>query len=804
MTGFMHEREFSRKTFVKGGGALIVGLSVAGTAGKAVAAGVDPFASPGPADPNAVDSFLIVHSDNTVSLLSGRIELGQGATTGLMMIAAEELDMDVSQMKHVPFDTGGPLPAPNTGNTGGSTSISQGGPLIRRAAAEAKQALLAMAATNLGVPAAQLSVSKGAVSGGGKTITYGQLLGGKTFNVKFTTTTLNTGVAPAKHPSQYKVVGVARPNRYDIPEIVSGQKTYAANVRIPGMLHGRVVRPRGQGAYGDGINPVPLAVDAKSIKNLPDVQIVHVGNYLAVVAPKEYDAIQAAAQLKVAWSEPPKIDPVGNIWAGMRRFDSAGQAPARIAAQGPTTPGLPGQVSSVDAAMASAAKTWGGTFKYHYQMHAPIGPNVAVADVTKDSAIIYSHVKNGYGVTRPQVAAAVQSASDVLFGKGSRTYDQSRVRVVYYEGASSFGGGAAHVDNGECAAICSLAVGAPVRVQWMRWDEHGWDNYGPATLWDVKGGVDAKGKLVAWDATSFGMGSYTKTPSEAMIGQAIPTPGAGPADTTYSGTQYDIPNRRIVGKTVPTLNNYFKVSTLRAPNAMQTCFGNEQVIDQLAYLAGQDPYQFRLNNISTAPLGTGVGQSVANAAPGQWQWRDALNAVAKAANWQPRVTNSVKQTGLIRKGRGIAMGGFANSQAANVADVEVNMKTGKIVAKHMYVAVVAGLMAAPAQAENNMSGALIMGVSRALSEEVTFDKGRVTSLDWVSYPLLRFKDHPSVTTVVVQRADLQSTGNGEPPTAAAAAAIANAFFDATGVRLYEAPMTPAKVRAALKAAGVTA
>jgi len=289
-----------------------------------------------------------------------------------------------------------------------------------------------------------------------------------------------------------------------------------------------------------------------------------------------------------------------------------------------------------------------------------------------------------------------------------------------------------------------------------------------------------------------------------MIGQAIPQPGNGPADTTYSGTQYDIPSRRIVGKTVPTLNNYFKVSTLRAPNAMQTCFANEQVVDQLAYLSGQDPYQFRLNNISTAPLGTGVGQSVANTAPGQWQWRDTLVAVAKAANWQQKVSNSVKQSGNIRTGRGIAMGGFASSQAANIADIEVNMKTGKIVAKHMYVAVVAGLMAAPAQAENNMSGALIMGVSRALTEEVTFDKGRVTSLDWVSYPLLRFKDHPAVTTIVVQRADLQSTGNGEPPTAAAAAAIANAFFDATGVRLYEAPMTPAKVRAALKAAGVTA
>jgi CO/xanthine dehydrogenase Mo-binding subunit len=206
-----------------------------------------------------------------------------------------------------------------------------------------------------------------------------------------------------------------------------------------------------------------------------------------------------------------------------------------------------------------------------------------------------------------------------------------------------------------------------------------------------------------------------------------------------------------------------------------------------------DPYQFRLKNIQTGQVNDGFNQ-----------WGDVLKGVAQAANWQPKVANSVKQTGNIRTGRGIAMGGFASSQAANVADVEVNMKTGKITAKHMYVAVVAGIMAAPAQAENNMSGALIMGVSRALTEEVTFNKGRVTSLDWVSYPLLRFKDHPAVTTLVVQRTDLQATGNGEPPTAAAAASIANAFFDATGIRLHEAPMTPARVRAALKAAGTTA
>jgi len=803
MTGLIPEKQFSRKSFVKGGGVLLVGLSLAGTAGKAQAAGnFDPFASPGPADPNSVDSFLAIHADNTASLNSGRINLGQQSTTGLMLIAAEELDMDFTQFRHIEFDTGGAHPSPNTGNTGGSTSISQGGPLIRRAAAEAKQALLALASTNLGVPVASLTVSKGVVSGGGKTVTYGQLVGDKLMNVRFATTTLNTGVAPAKDPSQYKLVGIARVPHYDIPEIVTGLHTYAANVRVPGMLHGRVVRPRGQGAYGDGINSVPLTVDTSSVAHIPNVKIVRVGNFLAVVAPKEFDAIQAASTLKVKWSDPPQIDPVGNLWAGMRKRDAAGQAPARIAALGPTTPGLAGQAASVDAAMASAAKTWGGTFKYPYQMHAPIGPNVSVADVTANSAIIYGHVKNGYGVTRSQVAAALNTAAQAL-GK-AQTYDLSRVRVVYYEGSSSFGGGAAHVDNDECAAVCSLAVGAPVRVQWMRWDEHGYDNYGPATLWDVKGGIDANGKLVAWDATSTGMAAYAKTPTELQVGQPMSTPGNGPADTTYSGTQYDIPNRRITGKTVQVLNNYFKTSTLRAPNAPQTCFANEQVIDHLAYLAGQDPYQFRLNNISTAPLGTGVGTQTAGDKPGLWQWRDALTNVAKAANWQPKVANSVKQTGQIRKGRGIAMGGFANSQAANVADIEVDMKSGKITVKHAYVTVVAGLMAALNQAESNMTGALVMGVSRALYEQVTFDTGRVTSLDWVTYPLLRFKDHPAVTTVVVQRADLQSTGNGEPPTAAVAAAIANAFFDATGVRIYEAPMTPARVRATLKAAGVTA
>jgi nicotinate dehydrogenase subunit B len=785
MTGLLHEKEFSRKTLIKGG-ALVVGFSAlgAGLTGKAQAA-FDPFASPGPGNPNAVDSFLIIHADNTGTLRSGRIELGQGSTTALMTIAAEELDMDTTQLKHIAFDTGGATPSPNTGNTGGSSSITTGGPLVRMAAAQAKIALLNMASTSLGVPVGSLTVSKGVVSGGGKTVTYGQLIGDKLFNVIYTGTTLMAGQAPAKPVSSYSQVGTIAVPRYDIPEIVNGTATYAANVRVPGMWHGRIVRPRGQGAYGDGTNPVPTVIDASSVKNIPGVQIIHVGNFLGVVAPKEYDAIQAAAQLKVTWSTPPAIAPVGNLWKSMRDFDSAGKAPARIAAAN----------GDVDGAMKTAAKTYSGTFKYHYQMHAPIGPNVALADVSPTGAIIYTHVKDGYGTSRPKIAAVLQMPIN-------------QVRIVYYKGSSSFGGGAQHVDTGESAAIMSKALGKPVRVQYMRWDEHGWDNYGPATMWDVRGGVDASGKIVALDATSFGMASYSVTPAESMTssvtGIALPTgTGAGPADTTYSGTQYDIPNRRIIGKTVPVLNNYFKVSTLRAPNAPQTLFANEQLIDQLAYLANMDPYQFRLNNISTAPLGTGTNNvSVAGVGAAQWQWRDALNGVATAANWKPKVANSVKQTGDVRTGRGIAIGGFANSQAAVVADVEVNMKSGKITAKHMYVAQVAGLTVAPSLVNNQSVGSLIMGTSRALYEEVAFDNKGVTSLDWVSYPILRFKDHPGVTTVVVQRTDIQPTGSGEPPTAPVAAAIANAFFDATGVRITEAPMSAARVRATLKAAGI--
>jgi CO/xanthine dehydrogenase Mo-binding subunit len=325
----------------------------------------------------------------------------------------------------------------------------------------------------------------------------------------------------------------------------------------------------------------------------------------------------------------------------------------------------------------------------------------------------------------------------------------------------------------------------------MRWDEHGWDNYGPAQLMDIRGGVDANGKIVAFEYTHFGIPGISQTlddPTRQQVGVPLPAPGLGPVDTTNSGTQYNIPNRRVIAKSLPLFNNYFKTSSLRAPQAPQTCFGSEQMIDELAYAAGMDPYEFRLKNITTAD---------------QNQWRDVLVGVAKLAKWEPKVAASNLSKADVVHGRGIALGSFAGSQAGVVVDIEVNKKTGKITVKHVYQAASAGLAVSIGGIENQIVGGTTQILSRLLVEKYRYGKSRVTSTDFVTYPLLRFKDAPQVTPIVLQWSSNPLTaGVGEPVAVAPAAAVANAFFDATGVRLRTAPFTPARVRAALKAAGV--
>jgi CO/xanthine dehydrogenase Mo-binding subunit len=354
----------------------------------------------------------------------------------------------------------------------------------------------------------------------------------------------------------------------------------------------------------------------------------------------------------------------------------------------------------------------------------------------------------------------------------------AQVRLIRIEGSGCYGH-SAYDDAALAAALMSKAVGAPVRVQYMRWDEHGWDNYGPAQLTDITAGIDDKGMITGFSYASTQPGWMSTETAEEQNGSVVPN-ATGNADLDNSGAQYALANRRVISRSLPNVNGGVpKVVWMRAPGAPQALHATEQMIDELAHAAGMDPIAFRKQNIT------------------DYRWLGVLDEVARISNWQARTANSVSQTGNVRTGRGIAIGGFAKTYAAVVAEISVNMKTGKVTATHMYAAQDCGLAISPSLIEQQMEGCLVQGTSRALLEEVVSSKNRVTSLDWASYPILRFKDSPDVTVSVIDNKKEKSSGSGEPTTAPVPAAIANAFFDATGVRMTAYPLTPARVRAVL-------
>jgi len=793
MTGFMHEKEFSRKSFLRGGGALVVGFSLAGTAlaGKSQAAD-SPYASNAPYDRNALDSWIVIHADNTASILTGRTELGQGSATGFLMIAAEELGMDVSQLRWVDPDTN---VTPNNGTTSASSSMRSYSTFVRGAAVAARQALLGLASTRLGVAVDSLTINSGVVSGGGRSVKYGELLGNKPFNLQmpasFKMSTLPgnqfyaeqggllPGVLGAKPTSQYRVVTTRVP-RIDIPDKVTGRFTYVHNIRIPGMLHGRIVRPRGQPGFGFGA-PI-VSVDESSIKHISGVQVLRKGDFLAVVAPHEYDAIQAAAQMKVRWADPPPLPGSGNLFGTMRAQEAAGKVVTAASIPPPEDFNYNINPDRIGPALASASHVVSATYAYPYNGHMPLGPLCVVADVTPTGALLFSNSQGVFG-QRTKVASVLGLLESV-------------VHIKYVEGSASYGSGSHYDEAAEAAALMSQLAGKPVRLQYMRWDEHGWDNYGPADMMDIRGGVDVKGNIVGIDFTVFTHGGVYDVVVQQVNGTKVTEPVVTTAEHWgVVGSQYTLPTQRVTVKSLPVLNNYFKTGALRSPQGPQQAFGYEQMIDELAYAAKMDPYLFRAQNIRTTqdPLLPWFNGD---------RWLGVLNAAAQAAKWQPQVAASTLSDATVVGGRGIAITPHSRALSGVVAEIEVNKKTGKIVVKHLYVSQDSGLAISPSLIENQMIGGVIQATSRALHEEVTFDKSRVTALDWVTYPVLRFKDSPNVTATVVQRLDKVSTGSGEIPMATTAAAIANAFFDATGVRIRQAPMTPGRVRAVLKAAGV--
>jgi CO/xanthine dehydrogenase Mo-binding subunit len=735
-----------RRDFLKAGGALVIGFRLRDDLLAQEKATPARGTIAGPPDAKQVDTWLAIHSDNTATVYIGFAELGQGNSTALLQVAAEELDFDMSQLKTVRLDTN---VTPNQGGTYSSASIQRGGPQVRTAAAEARQALLQLASKKLDASVDRLVVAKGIVSAGGRSVSYGELVGDQPFHLAF------TGSAPVKAPAEYKIVATAVP-RNDMPDKVSGKYVYMQHVRVPGMLHGRVVRPRGQGAYGAGAKV--LALDESSIRNIPGARVLRKGDFIGVVAESEWDAIRAARQLKITWDTTPSLSGSDGLYDAMR----AAKTDDRIVLQ---------RGNAADAIGAAPHKV-AYSCRSPYQAHAPFGPNCALADVQPDSALVMCSTQDVYG-TRSTLAGILGLAV-------------AKVRVQYYEGSGTYGH-SCYDDVAQAAALLSQLAGKPVRLQFMRWDEHGWDNYGPSHLGEVRAAAGSDGKIVGYEYEGWQHHwSNVETSEQLALGKPAAEWQPNPAmqvNPLCCGGMYDIPNLRLVNHHVPGLG-YLKGAWLRSPLDLSFSFTSEQAIDQLAFLLKLDPYEFRQRNIKDA------------------RWLGVLDAAAKAANWAPRTAASnlakANTVANIAGGRGIGMGTHLASYGAAVAEIEVNRETGKVVAKHLYGAVDAGLVVNPGNVESQISGQLVQTASRMFHEEVTFTRTNVTSLDWATYPILRFEECPQVTPVVVQRLNERSTGADEEVMAAAAGAIANAFFDATGVRMSEFPFTPKRVLAALK------
>jgi len=744
MKGVLPVTPFPRRDLLKAGGALLIGFSLRAQEPEGVALALGPDQP----DQKKLDTWIAIHADNTATVFVGFVELGQGNSTALLQIAAEELDLDISQVKSIRLET---HVSPNQGGTVSSASIARGGPRIRLAAAEARMALLNLASKTLKAPVDRLTVSKGVVSvmaDPKQSVKYGDLLGGKPFNLPF------TGTARVKSFRDYKLVGATVP-RKDIPEKAAGKYVHMQHVRVPGMLHGRVVRPRGQGSYGDGAKV--LSVDEASIGNITGARVVRQGDFVGVVAPEEWDVVRAAQQLKVTWES--RVTLPGT--AGMHQQMRASKTTDRVVLK----------TGDIEAALNSAAHVVSRSYRGPYQAHAPFGPNCALADVKADATLVMCSTQNIYE-TRAKVAAVLAMPVE-------------KVNIRYYEGSGTYGH-SCYDDVAQAAAVMSKIAGKPVRVQFMRWDEHGWDNYGPAHLAEVRASVDRNGKLTGYQYHGWQHDwMITETSQQLALGTPA-AESAGPVAQEMSplnlGSMYVIPNRMLVNHRVAGIHGYLKGSFLRSPLDISFAFASEQAIDELAYLANLDPYEFRRRNMTDQ------------------RWMGVLDAAAKAAQWTPRKAASNLSNAKVAKGRGIAMGTHLSSYAAAVAEIEVDRETGRIVAKHLYGAMDAGLTVNPGFLENQITGMLVQATSRILKEEVTFSKSNVTSVDWNSYPILRFEECPEVTPIVVQRLGEPSSGGGEELLSPAAAAIANALFDATGVRLEEYPLTPARVLAALRRA----
>jgi nicotinate dehydrogenase subunit B len=751
----------SRRSLLKAGGALVVSIgmpvaldTVLGI-GEAFAQGAKP-----PLTPDQLSSYIAVNADGTVSAFFGKMDMGQGLFVAIGQMVAEELDVPFKAVTVIMGDTATSV---NQGGASGSTGIQMGGKQMRMAAAEARRVLVDMAAAKLGVPADALTVTDGVVHAkddASKKASYAELIGGRYFNVQldwnkeYGNPLYAPGKAKPKDAKDYKIVG--KPiAREDIAPKVYAQEDFCTDVRRPGMVHGRMIRPAVAGS-------VPVKVDESSIKDIPGAKVVWEKGFLGVVADKEWDAIKAAQTLKVEWSDakPPFPDQAALYdhirGAAVRKREIGGK-----------------EAGNVDEAFKTAARVIEAEYEWPFQSHACMGPACALVEITDGNVTCWT------GSQKPHF---VRNGIALSLGVPAE-----KVRSIWVVGPGSYGRSDAD-DAAMDAAVLANAVGKPVRVQYTREQATGWDPKGPASIHRARAAIDASGNVVGYEFTSKGfsridVNTNGGAPKDTLAGQLRGTELKSADGFGVPAESYEFANKRMAWETIAPLlerSSPLRSAHLRDPVGPQIHFASESFMDEVAAALNLDPIEFRLRHVKDA-------RDVA-----------VIKAAAEKAGWQSRPSPRKDQSGNKVSGRGIAYSQRNGTRCAIVAEVDIDRASGKIWARKFTVAHDCGQIINPDGLKHTIEGNIVQGVSRTLWEEVKFDGKNVTSVDWMTYPILDITETPeSIEVVPINHPELPPTGAGEPSIRPVAAAIANAIFDATGVRIRRVPFSPDRVKQAL-------
>ena len=742
----MFEHGLTRRTFLKAGGAVVValgmGLVLAVRSSAQTTAAADGFLGKTVAT-DAVDGFLAIHADGTVTLFSGKVDLGTGARAAYRQMIAEELDIPIERITLIEGDT---ALTPDQGSTAGSNGVARGGMQLRQAAATARQALVQQAAQRLNQPAAALEVVDGVIQpkAGGQGVPYGELVGNQRLNLKL------DPKARLKDPGSFRFIGqpVKRP---DVPAKVTGRHVFVHDFAVPGMLHGRVIRPPALGAR-------LLAVDESSIASIPSARVVRINNFLGVCAETEWNAIRAARALKASWSPAANLPDHGTLFHAIRA--------APVARDEHTV-----NRGDLSSAWSGNAKVLAATYAWPIQSHGSMGPSCAIADVKADRATIWTGSQSTHRF-RPAFATILGLSPD-------------QVRLIYLDGSGCYGMNG-HEDAAADAALLSRAAGKPVRVQWTREDEHGWDPKGPPHLIDFRGAVDAQNEIIGWETQAWLPEPTPNLPTVPLLAPeaaeiAQPMGRFMGLVSQNLDPPYQFPN---VKATVHWLKDTpLRTANLRAPGKVANCFAVESFTDELAAAIGADPVEFRLRHLKN-PRGIEV-----------------IRRTATRMGWTPRPAPRPRDPDASAlPGRGFAYVHYKHTEnyVAIGMDVEVERASGRIRVTRVVCGHDCGLMVNPDCVRNQLEGSILQGLSRTLFEEVAFDRSRVTSVDWSSYPVLTFQDAPPIEFELVDRPTEPPIGVGEAACTPVPGALGNAVFDATGIRLRVAPLRPDRVLAALK------